>query len=89
MTSGERDAGNEGGRLPVPDFADAPSGLRWLRLRKDIRGSSLLVTNSQAVDWIARARDLAPMIEAAQAGLLEDKRTETDTLLSERREVLP
>jgi len=29
------------------------------------------------------------VIEAAQAGLLEDKRGETDALLAERREVLP
>ena len=32
---------------------------------------------------------LSLLIEAAQAGLLGDKRAETDALLSERREVLP
>ena len=35
------------------------------------------------------AHELYTVIEAAEAGLLEDKRAETDALLSERREVLP
>ena len=34
-------------------------------------------------------KQLYKVIEAAQAGLLEDKRAETDALLNERREVLP
>jgi hypothetical protein len=35
------------------------------------------------------AHELYTVIEAVQAGLLEDKRAEIDALLSERREVLP
>ena len=41
------------------------------------------------VTRLSDADELYKVIEAAQAGLLEDKRAETDTLLSERREVLP
>lgn len=41
------------------------------------------------VTRLSDAHELYKVIEAAQAGLLEDKRAETDTLLSERREVLP
>jgi Kef-type K+ transport system membrane component KefB len=41
------------------------------------------------VTRLSDAHELYKVIEAAQAGLLEDKRTETDALLSERREVLP
>jgi Kef-type K+ transport system membrane component KefB len=42
-----------------------------------------------AVTRLSDAHELYKVIEAAQAGLLEDKRAETDALLSERREVLP
>ena len=41
------------------------------------------------VTRLSDAHELYKVIEAAQAGLLEDKRAETDTLLNERREVLP
>jgi Kef-type K+ transport system membrane component KefB len=41
------------------------------------------------VTRLSDADELYKVIEAAQAGLLDDKRTETDALLSERREVLP
>jgi Kef-type K+ transport system membrane component KefB len=41
------------------------------------------------VTRLSDAHELYKVIEAAQAGLLEDKRAETDVLLSERREVLP
>ena len=41
------------------------------------------------VTRLSDAHELYTVIEAAQAGLLEDKRTEIDALLSERREVLP
>src|SRR3981189_853447 len=41
------------------------------------------------VTRLTDAHDLFTVIEAVQAGLLEDKRTEIDALLSERREVLP
>jgi Kef-type K+ transport system membrane component KefB len=41
------------------------------------------------VTRLSDAHELYNVIEAAQAGLLEDKRAETDALLSERREVLP
>jgi Kef-type K+ transport system membrane component KefB len=41
------------------------------------------------VTRLSDANELYKVIEAAQAGLLEDKRAETDALLSERREVLP
>lgn len=41
------------------------------------------------VTRLSDADELYRVIEAAQAGLLEDKRAETDALLSERREVLP
>jgi Kef-type K+ transport system membrane component KefB len=41
------------------------------------------------VTRLSDAHELYTVIEAAQAGLLEDKRAETDALLSERREVLP
>ena len=41
------------------------------------------------VTRLSDAHELYKVIEAAQAGLLEDKRAETDALLSERREVLP
>ncbi|HMM91984.1 cation:proton antiporter [Bradyrhizobium sp.] len=41
------------------------------------------------VTRLSDAHELYKVIEAAQAGLLHDKRAETDTLLSERREVLP
>ena len=41
------------------------------------------------VTRLSDADELYKVIEAAQAGLLEDKRAETDALLSERREVLP
>jgi Kef-type K+ transport system membrane component KefB len=41
------------------------------------------------VTRLSDAHELYKVIEAAQAGLLEDKRVETDALLSERREVLP
>ena len=40
------------------------------------------------VTRLSDAHELYKVIEAAQAGLLEDKRAETDALLSERREVL-
>jgi len=41
------------------------------------------------VNRLSDAHELYTVIEAVQAGLLEDKRTEIDALLSERREVLP
>jgi len=41
------------------------------------------------VTRLSDAHELFTVIEAAQAGLLEDKRTELDVRLSERREVLP
>jgi Kef-type K+ transport system membrane component KefB len=41
------------------------------------------------VTRLSDAHELYKVIEAAQAGLLEEKRAETDALLSERREVLP
>src|SRR3977135_1400109 len=41
------------------------------------------------VSRLSDARELYTVIEAVQAGLLEDKRAEIDALLSERREVLP
>ena len=41
------------------------------------------------VTRLSDAHELYKVIEAAQAGLLEDKRAETDAVLSERREVLP
>jgi Kef-type K+ transport system membrane component KefB len=41
------------------------------------------------VTRLSDAHELYKVIEAAQAGLLDDKRAETDTLLNERREVLP
>jgi len=41
------------------------------------------------VTRLSDAHELYKVIEAAQAGLLHDKRAETDALLSERREVLP
>ncbi|MET0676368.1 MAG: NAD(P)-binding protein, partial [Bradyrhizobium sp.] len=41
------------------------------------------------VTRLSDAHELYSVIEAAQAGLLEEKRAETDALLSERREVLP
>jgi len=41
------------------------------------------------VSRLSDAHELYTVIEAAQAGLLEDKRTEVDALLAERREVLP
>src|SRR6478672_1570527 len=41
------------------------------------------------VTRLSDAHELYKVIEAAQAGLLEDKRAETDALLNERREVLP
>ena len=41
------------------------------------------------VTRLSDAHELFAVIEAAQAGLLADKRAETDALLSERREVLP
>jgi Kef-type K+ transport system membrane component KefB len=41
------------------------------------------------VTRITDARELFSVIEAADAGLLEDKRAEMDAQLSERREVLP
>ena len=41
------------------------------------------------VTRLSDAHELYKVIEAVQAGLLEDKRAETDVLLSERREVLP
>src|SRR3979490_213202 len=41
------------------------------------------------VSRLSDAHELYTVIEAVQAGLLEDKRTEIDALLSERKEVLP
>jgi voltage-gated potassium channel Kch len=41
------------------------------------------------VTRLSDAHELYTVIEATQAGLLEDKRAEIDALLSERREVLP
>ncbi len=41
------------------------------------------------VTRLSDAHELYKVIEAAQAGLLEDKRAEMDALLGERREVLP
>ena len=41
------------------------------------------------VTRLSDAHELFTVIEAAQAGLLEDKRAEMDTLLAERKEVLP
>ena len=41
------------------------------------------------VTRLSDAHELYKVIEAAQAGLLEDKRAEIDELLGERREVLP
>jgi Kef-type K+ transport system membrane component KefB len=41
------------------------------------------------VTRLSDAHQLYKVIEAAQAGLLEDRRAETDALLAERREVLP
>ena len=45
--------------------------------------------NYVTVTRLSDAHELYKVIEAAQAGLLEDKRAETDAVLSERREVLP
>ncbi|MCP3459491.1 MULTISPECIES: cation:proton antiporter [unclassified Bradyrhizobium] len=45
--------------------------------------------NYVTVTRLSDAHELFTVIEAAQAGLLEDKRTELDLRLSERREVLP
>lgn len=45
--------------------------------------------NYVTVTRISDAQELFAVIEAAQAGLLEDKRSELDLRLSERREVLP
>ncbi|MBR1153413.1 cation:proton antiporter [Bradyrhizobium sp. JYMT SZCCT0428] len=41
------------------------------------------------VTRVSDAHELYTVIEAAQAGLLEEKRAEMDTLLAERKEVLP
>lgn len=41
------------------------------------------------VTRLSDAHQLYKVIEAAQAGLLQDRRAETDALLAERREVLP
>jgi voltage-gated potassium channel Kch len=41
------------------------------------------------VSRLSDAHELYTVIEAAQAGLLDDKRAQVDALLSERREVLP
>ena len=41
------------------------------------------------VTRLSDAHELYTVIEAADAGLLEDKRAEVDALLAERREVLP
>ena len=41
------------------------------------------------VTRITDAHELYTVIEAADAGLLEDKRAELDTQLAERKEVLP
>ena len=41
------------------------------------------------VTRITDAQELYTVIEAADAGLIEDKRAELDAQLSERREVLP
>ena len=41
------------------------------------------------VTRLSDAHELYTVIEAAQAGLLEDKRAEIDAQLGERREVLP
>ncbi|SHL80963.1 cation:proton antiporter [Bradyrhizobium lablabi] len=41
------------------------------------------------VTRLSDAHQLYKVIEAAQAGLLQDKRAETDAVLAERREVLP
>ncbi|MET3844278.1 cation:proton antiporter [Bradyrhizobium sp. OAE829] len=41
------------------------------------------------VTRLSDAHELYTVIEAAQAGLLEEKRAEMDTLLAERKEVLP
>jgi hypothetical protein len=41
------------------------------------------------VTRLSDAHQLYKVIEAAQAGLLDDKRVETDALLADRREVLP
>jgi voltage-gated potassium channel Kch len=41
------------------------------------------------VPRLSEARELYSVIEAAQAGLLDNKRADTDARLSERREVLP
>ncbi|WFU38935.1 cation:proton antiporter [Bradyrhizobium sp. CB82] len=45
--------------------------------------------NYVTVTRLSDAHELFTVIEAAQAGLLEDKRAELDLRLSERREVLP
>jgi hypothetical protein len=41
------------------------------------------------VTRLSDAHELYTVIEAAVAGLLEDKRAEMDELLAERKEVLP
>ena len=41
------------------------------------------------VTRLSDAQELFTVIEAAEAGLLEDKRAEMDAQLGERREVLP
>jgi hypothetical protein len=41
------------------------------------------------VTRLTDAHELYTVIEAADAGLLEDKRAEMDTQLAERKEVLP
>src|SRR4051812_15735304 len=45
--------------------------------------------NYVTVTRLSDAHELYTVIEAADAGLLEDKRAEVDALLAERREVLP
>lgn len=45
--------------------------------------------NYVTVTRLSDAHELFTVIEAAQAGLLDDKRAEMDTQLSERKEVLP
>ena len=45
--------------------------------------------NYVTVTRISDASELFSVIEAADAGLLEDKRAEMDAQLAERREVLP
>jgi len=58
-------------------------------LLSDVGGLYAAGANYVTVTRLSDAHELFTVIEAAQAGLLEDKRAELDARLSERCEVLP